>query len=127
MGKSAGSCTSTSARGGGGGGRHATLRPDDYAISSREHGTGLAKVSDPTRMAGCSAGRTGCQGKAGSMHLFYKSVNFLAATASSALTSAAAGARFAINIPGGDQVVLRFFFGTARSECEFHGRSRRAL
>src|ERR1700704_2331096 len=56
------------------------LRPDDYAISTyREHGHCLAKGSDPRRaMAELFGRRDGrSKGKGGSMHLFYKSRNFL--------------------------------------------------
>lgn len=61
-------------------GATATLRPDDYVISSyRDHGHCLAKGSDPRRvMAELFGRRDGLsKGKGGSMHLFDKSVNLL--------------------------------------------------
>ncbi|MEK7443883.1 MAG: pyruvate dehydrogenase (acetyl-transferring) E1 component subunit alpha [candidate division NC10 bacterium] len=105
-------------------GATSTLRPDDYAVSSyREHGHCLAKGSDPRRvMAELFGRRDGLsKGKGGSMHLFDKSVNFLGGHGIvGAHLPLAAGAGFAINYQGGDQVVLCFFGDGAVSEGEFH-------
>ncbi|MBI3108097.1 MAG: pyruvate dehydrogenase (acetyl-transferring) E1 component subunit alpha [Candidatus Rokubacteria bacterium] len=105
-------------------GATSTLRPDDYAVSSyREHGHCLAKGSDPRRMmAGLFGRRDGLsKGKGGSMHLFDKSVNFLGGHGIvGAHLPLAAGAGFAINYQGGDQVVLCFFGDGAVHEGEFH-------
>jgi len=105
-------------------GATATLRPDDYAVSSyREHGHCLAKGSDPRRvMAELFGRRDGLsKGKGGSMHLFDKSVNFLGGHGIvGAHLPLAAGAGFAINYQGGDQVVLCFFGDGAVHEGEFH-------
>jgi len=105
-------------------GAASTLRPDDYAVSSyREHGHCLAKGSDPRRvMAELFGRRDGLsKGKGGSMHLFDKSVNFLGGHGIvGAHLPLAAGAGFAINYQGGDQVVLCFFGDGAVPEGEFH-------
>ncbi|OGK85063.1 MAG: pyruvate dehydrogenase (acetyl-transferring) E1 component subunit alpha [Candidatus Rokubacteria bacterium GWC2_70_24] len=105
-------------------GATSTLRPDDYAVSSyREHGHCLAKGSDPRRvMAELFGRRDGLsKGKGGSMHLFDKSVNFLGGHGIvGAHLPLAAGAGFAINYQGGDQVVLCFFGDGAVHEGEFH-------
>ena len=105
-------------------GATSTLRPDDYAVSSyREHGHCLAKGSDPRRvMAELFGRRDGLsKGKGGSMHLFDKSVNFLGGHGIvGAHLPLAAGAGFAINYQGGDQVVLCFFGDGAVPEGEFH-------
>ena len=105
-------------------GAASTLRPDDYAVSSyREHGHCLAKGSDPRRvMAELFGRRDGLsKGKGGSMHLFDKSVNFLGGHGIvGAHLPLAAGAGFAINYQGGDQVVLCFFGDGAVHEGEFH-------
>jgi len=101
-----------------------TLRPDDYVVSSyREHGHCLAKGSDPRRvMAELFGRRDGLsKGKGGSMHLFDKSVNFLGGHGIvGAHLPLAAGAGFAVNYQGGDQVVLCFFGDGAVPEGEFH-------
>ena len=105
-------------------GATSTLRPDDYAVSSyREHGHCLAKGSDPRRMMAELFGRRDglSKGKGGSMHLFDKSVNFLGGHGIvGAHLPLAAGAGFAINYQGGDQVVLCFFGDGAVHEGEFH-------
>jgi len=105
-------------------GATATIRPDDYAVSSyREHGHCLAKGSDPRRvMAELFGRRDGLsKGKGGSMHLFDKSVNFLGGHAIvGAHLPLAAGAAFAIKYRGGDQVVFCYFGDGAVPEGEFH-------
>src|SRR3989304_1469333 len=108
-------------------GATSTLRPDDYAVSSyREHGHCLAKGSDPRRVVagrfGPRARRDGLsKGRGGSMPLFDKSVNFLGGHGIvGAHLPLAAGAGFAINYQGGDQVVLCFFGDGAVHEGEFH-------
>ena len=105
-------------------GATSTLRPDDYTVSSyREHGHCLAKGSDPRRMMAELFGRRDglSKGKGGSMHLFDKSVNFLGGHGIvGAHLPLAAGAGFAINYQGGDQVVLCFFGDGAVPEGEFH-------
>ncbi|MCI0548644.1 MAG: pyruvate dehydrogenase (acetyl-transferring) E1 component subunit alpha [Candidatus Rokubacteria bacterium] len=105
-------------------GATSVLRPDDYAISSyREHGHCLAKGSDPRRvMAELFGRRDGLsKGKGGSMHLFDKTVNFLGGHAIvGAHLPVAAGAGFAINYNGGDQVVLCYFGDGAVPQGEFH-------
>ena len=105
-------------------GATSTLRPDDYAVSSyREHGHCLAKGSDRRLMMAELFGRRDglSKGKGGSMHLFDKSVNFLGGHGIvGAHLPLAAGAGFAINYQGGDQVVLCFFGDGAVHEGEFH-------
>ena len=105
-------------------GATATLRPDDYVISSyRDHGHCLAKGSDPRRvMAELFGRRDGLsKGKGGSMHLFDQSVNFLGGHAIvGAQLPLAAGVAFAIKYRGGDQVVLCYFGDGAVPQGEFH-------
>jgi len=105
-------------------GATSVLRPDDYAISAyREHGHCLAKGADPRRaMAELFGRRDGLsKGKGGSMHLFDREHNFLGGHAIvGAHLPLAAGAAFAINYQGGDQVVLCYFGDGAVPQGEFH-------
>jgi len=105
-------------------GATSALRPDDYMISAyREHGHCLAKGSDPRRVMAELFGRQDgvSKGKGGSMHLFDRSVNFLGGHAIvGAHLPLAAGAAFAINYQGGDQVVLCYFGDGAVPQGEFH-------
>src|SRR6059058_3006733 len=105
-------------------GASSVLRAADYAISAyREHGHCLAKGADPRRvMAELFGRRDGLsKGKAGSMHLFDQSVNFLGGHAIvGAHLPLAAGVGFAINYEGGDQVCVCYFGDGAVPEGEFH-------
>ena len=96
------------------------LRPDDYVISTyREHGHCLAKGSDPRRVMAELCGRADglSKGKGGSMHLFDRERNFLGGHAIvGGHLPIGAGAAFAVNYEGGDQVVLVFFGDGAVSQ-----------
>ena len=89
------------------------LRPDDYVFSSyRDHGHCLARGSDPKAVMAELFGRsTGlCGGKGGSMHLIDIERRFMGGYAIvGGHLPLAAGAAFAVNYRGGDQVVLCFF------------------
>ena len=89
------------------------LRSDDYVFSSyRDHGHCLARGSDPKAVMAELFGRsTGlCGGKGGSMHLIDVERRFMGGYAIvGGHLPLAAGAAFAINYRGGDQVVLCFF------------------
>lgn len=100
------------------------IRGDDYVIGAyREHGQALARCADPRRVMaelfGKSTGVSG--GKGGSMHLFEKGRRFLGGTAIvGGGLPIAAGAAFAVNYRGGDQIVLCFFGDGAVNEGSFH-------
>jgi pyruvate dehydrogenase E1 component alpha subunit len=100
------------------------LRPDDYVISTyREHGHCLAKGSDPRRVMAELCGKADglSKGKGGSMHLFDRERNFLGGHAIvGGHLPIGAGAAFAINYEGGDQVVLVFFGDGAFSQGVFY-------
>lgn len=91
----------------------ATIRPDDYVISSyRDHGYCLARGSDPGRvMAELFGKATGlCKGKGGSMHLVDIERNFMGGYAIvGGHLPLAAGLAFAVQYQQRDQVVLCFF------------------
>jgi len=91
----------------------ATIRPDDYVISSyRDHGHCLARGSDPGRvMAELFGRKTGlCKGKGGSMHLVDVERNFMGGYAIvGGHLPLAAGLAFAANYQKHDRVVLCFF------------------
>jgi pyruvate dehydrogenase E1 component alpha subunit len=89
------------------------LRSDDYVFSSyRDHGHCLARGSAPKAVMAELFGRsTGlCKGKGGSMHLIDIERHFMGGYAIvGGHLPLAAGAAFAVNYRGGDQVVLCFF------------------
>jgi pyruvate dehydrogenase E1 component alpha subunit len=89
------------------------LRSDDYVFSSyRDHGHCLARGSDAKAVMAELFGRsTGlCGGKGGSMHLIDVERRFMGGYAIvGGHLPLAAGAAFAINYRGGDQIVLCFF------------------
>ncbi len=94
-------------------GSMATIRPDDYVISSyRDHGHCLARGSDPGRvMAELFGRRTGlCKGKGGSMHLVDAERNFMGGYAIvGGHLPLATGLAFAAQYQKRDRVVLCFF------------------
>jgi pyruvate dehydrogenase E1 component alpha subunit len=105
-------------------GAMAALREDDYVFASyREHAHALLRGTSPRavmaelfgRMDGCS------KGKGGSMHLFDVENRFLGGHGIvGSHLPLAAGAAFAINYRGGDQVVLCFFGEAAVNIGAFH-------
>ena len=102
----------------------ATLRPDDYVISSyREHGQALGRGIPPGAvMAELFGKATGCsQGKGGSMHLFDAARRFMGGHAIvGAHIPLATGIGFAIKYRGADQVCLCFFGEAAVNIGAFH-------
>jgi TPP-dependent pyruvate/acetoin dehydrogenase alpha subunit len=91
----------------------ANLRPDDYIVSThRGHGHLLAKGGDMKRMMAELFGRVDgyCRGKGGSMHITDVSLGILGANGIvGAGIPIATGAGTAIQLNGGDQVVVCFF------------------
>ena len=102
----------------------ATLRPDDYVISSyREHGQALVRGIPPgVVMAELFGKATGCsKGKGGSMHLFDASRRFMGGHAIvGGHIPLATGIGFAIKYQGGEQVCLCFFGEAAVNIGAFH-------
>src|SRR2546427_7132097 len=102
----------------------ATLRPDDYVISSyREHGQALVRGIPPgVVMAELFGKATGCsKGKGGSMHLFDASRRFMGGHAIvGGHIPLATGIGFAIKYRGGEQVCLCFFGEAAVNIGAFH-------
>ena len=102
----------------------ATLRPDDYVISSyREHGQALVRGIPPgVVMAELFGKATGCsKGKGGSMHLFDASRRFMGDHAIvGGHIPLATGIGFAIKYQGGEQVCLCFFGEAAVNIGAFH-------
>ena len=102
----------------------ATLRPDDYVISSyREHGQALVRGIPPGAvMAELFGKATGCsKGKGGSMHLFDASRRFMGGHAIvGGHIPLATGIGFAIKYQGGEQVCLCFFGEAAVNIGAFH-------
>lgn len=102
----------------------ASLRADDYVISSyREHGQALVRgMSMRSVMAELYGRSTGCaRGKGGSMHLFDSSVNFLGGHGIVAgQIPLATGVAFSVRYRGGDQTVLCFFGEAAVNNGAFH-------
>src|SRR5438445_1512849 len=102
----------------------ATLRPDDYVISSyREHGQALVRGIPPGAvMAELFGKATGCsQGKGGSMHLFDAARHFMGGHAIvGAHIPLATGIGFAIKYRAGEQVCLCFFGEAAVNIGAFH-------
>jgi len=102
----------------------ATLRPDDYVISSyREHGQALVRGIPPgVVMAELFGKATGCsKGKGGSMHLFDASRGFMGGHAIvGGHIPLATGIGFAIKYRGGEQVCLCFFGEAAVNIGAFH-------
>lgn len=102
----------------------ATLRPDDYVLSThRGHGHMVAKGADTARMmAELFAKRTGsCKGKGGSMHIADASVGVLGANGvvAGGLTIAA-GVGLSIKQRRSGQVCLCFFGDGAANRGPFH-------
>ncbi|HUK20549.1 MAG TPA: pyruvate dehydrogenase (acetyl-transferring) E1 component subunit alpha [Gemmatimonadales bacterium] len=102
----------------------ATLRPDDYVISSyREHGQALARgVPATALMAELYGKQTGCsKGKGGSMHIFDAARHFMGGHGIvGGHIPLATGIGFAIKYRGGDQVCLCFFGEAAVNIGGFH-------
>src|SRR5205809_4863180 len=102
----------------------ATLRPDDYVISSyREHGQALVRGIPPgVVMAELFGKATGCsKGKGGSMHLFDASRRFMGGHGIvGGHVPLAAGIGFAIKYKWGDQVCLCYFGEAAVNIGAFH-------
>jgi pyruvate dehydrogenase E1 component alpha subunit len=102
----------------------ATLRPEDYVISSyREHGQALVRGIPPTAvMAELYGKRTGCsKGRGGSMHLFDVSRRFMGGHAIvGGHIPLATGIGFAIKYRGGDEVCVCFFGEAAANIGAFH-------
>ena len=105
-------------------GTMATLRADDYVISSyREHGQALARGVPPTAvMAELYGKQTGCsKGKGGSMHIFDVSHHFMGGHGIvGGHIPLATGIALAIKYRGGDQVCLCFFGEAAVNIGGFH-------
>src|SRR5438270_3857701 len=100
------------------------LRPDDYVLTSyREHAHAIAKgISPEAVMAELYGKATGCsRGKGGSMHLFYKRVNFLGGHGIvGGQIPLATGVAFASKYKETDQVTLCFFGEAAVNQGAFH-------
>ena len=101
-----------------------TLRADDYVIGHyRDHGHALARGMDPSVvMAELNGKATGSSsGKAGSMHLFDASRNFMGGHAIvGAQLPIAAGLALAVKYRAEDRAVLCFFGDGAVNQGEYH-------
>ncbi|HEX8843518.1 MAG TPA: pyruvate dehydrogenase (acetyl-transferring) E1 component subunit alpha [Pyrinomonadaceae bacterium] len=102
----------------------ATLRPDDYVLTSyREHGHAIAKGMSPDEVMAELYGKAGgcSSGKGGSMHLFDADLNFLGGHAIvGGQIPLATGVAFASKYKGTDQVTLCFFGEAAVNQGAFH-------
>ncbi len=102
----------------------AHLRQDDYVASyHRGHGHCIAKGAKTDRMMAELMGRaTGyCQGLGGSMHVADMERNILGANGIvGAAMPLSVGAGLAIQLRGGDQVVIAFFGDGANNQGIFH-------
>ena len=107
-----------------GAGAIASLREDDYIITTyRDHGQAIARGMSPRAIMAELFGRSdGCsRGKGGSMHLFDRSLNFLGGHGIvGAHVPLAAGIGFAIKYRGGDQVCLCFMGESVVNTGAFH-------
>ena len=102
----------------------ASLRDDDYIITTyRDHGQALARGMSPRTIMAELFGRSdGCaRGKGGSMHLFDSSLNFLGGHGIvGGHVPLGAGVGFAIKYRGGDQVCLCFMGESVVNTGAFH-------
>jgi len=102
----------------------ATLRPDDYIVTTyRDHAQAIARGIAPRAIMAELFGRSdGCShGKGGSMHLFSREHNFLGGHGIvGGHIPLATGVAFAIKYRGGDQVCLCFFGEAAVNNGAFH-------
>ncbi len=102
----------------------ATLRQDDYVLSSyREHGHAIAKGMEPGAVMAELFGKiTGCsKGKGGSMHMWSNDLRLFGGNGIvAAQLPMAAGLAFAAQYQGLDNVTMCFFGDGAVDEGAFH-------
>jgi pyruvate dehydrogenase E1 component alpha subunit len=107
-----------------GAGAIASLREDDYIITTyRDHGQALARGMSPRAIMAELFGRSEgvARGKGGSMHLFDRSLNFLGGHGIvGGHVPLAAGVGFAIKYRGTDQVCLCFMGESVVNTGAFH-------
>jgi pyruvate dehydrogenase E1 component alpha subunit len=107
-----------------GAGAIASLREDDYIITTyRDHGQALARGMSPRAIMAELFGRSDgvARGKGGSMHLFDRALNFLGGHGIvGGHVPLAAGVGFAIKYRGTDQVCLCFMGESVVNTGAFH-------